>query len=64
MSVLFITHDLAVVGEIADHVVVMRNGEIREQGPAAQIFERRRTRTRRRCCSAGRSCTAARRSCR
>ncbi len=39
MSVLFITHDLAVVGEIADHVIVMRNGEIREQGPAAQIFE-------------------------
>src|SRR6185295_4133646 len=39
MSVLFITHDLAVVGEIADHVVVMRNGEIREQGPAKQIFE-------------------------
>ncbi len=32
MSVLFITHDLAVVGEIADHVVVMRNGEIRERG--------------------------------
>jgi peptide/nickel transport system ATP-binding protein len=39
MSVLFITHDLAVVGEIADYVVVMRNGEIREQGPAQQIFE-------------------------
>ncbi len=39
MSVLFITHDLAVVGEIADHVVVMRNGEIQETGPAAQIFE-------------------------
>jgi peptide/nickel transport system ATP-binding protein len=39
MSVLFITHDLAVVGEIADHVVVMRNGEIREQGPARAIFE-------------------------
>jgi peptide/nickel transport system ATP-binding protein len=39
MSVLFITHDLAVVGEIADDVVVMRNGEVREQGPAAKIFE-------------------------
>jgi peptide/nickel transport system ATP-binding protein len=39
MSVLFITHDLAVVGEIADHVVVMRDGEIREQGPAKRVFE-------------------------
>src|SRR3981081_3028674 len=33
MSVLFITHDLALVSEIADHVVVMRDGEIREQAP-------------------------------
>jgi len=39
MSVLFITHDLAVVGEIADYVVVMRDGEIREQGSAHQVFE-------------------------
>jgi peptide/nickel transport system ATP-binding protein len=39
MAVLFITHDLAVVGEIADYVVVMRNGEIREQGPAKRVFE-------------------------
>jgi peptide/nickel transport system ATP-binding protein len=38
MSVLFISHDLGVVGEVADHVVVMRNGLIREQGPVAQIF--------------------------
>ena len=38
MSVLFITHDLAVVGEIADHVVVMRNGEIREKGERAEVF--------------------------
>ena len=36
MSVLFISHDLGVVGEIADHVVVMRNGMVREQGPVAQ----------------------------
>ncbi|HEX8010550.1 MAG TPA: ABC transporter ATP-binding protein [Casimicrobiaceae bacterium] len=40
MSVLFITHDLAVVGDIADYVVVMRDGEIREQGPAKAVFER------------------------
>src|SRR5262249_3453266 len=32
-------HDLAVVGEIADQVVVMRNGEIREQGTARDVFE-------------------------
>ena len=38
MSVLFISHDLGVVGEIADHVVVMRHGVIREQGPVAGIF--------------------------
>ncbi len=39
MSVLFITHDLAVVGEIADYVVVMQNGEIQEKGTAKAIFE-------------------------
>ncbi|MBI3375142.1 MAG: ABC transporter ATP-binding protein [Betaproteobacteria bacterium] len=39
MSMLFITHDLALVAEIADHVVVMRDGEIREQGTVRQIFE-------------------------
>jgi peptide/nickel transport system ATP-binding protein len=38
MSVLFITHDLAVVSEIADRVVVMRDGEIREQGAIAEVF--------------------------
>ena len=40
MSVLFITHDLAVVGEIADRVVVMKDGIIREQGLAQDVFER------------------------
>ena len=38
MSVLFISHDLGVVGEIADQVVVMRHGLVREAGPVAQIF--------------------------
>jgi peptide/nickel transport system ATP-binding protein len=39
MSVLFISHDLGLVGEIADQVVVMRSGIVREQGPVARIFE-------------------------
>ncbi|HUL66243.1 MAG TPA: dipeptide ABC transporter ATP-binding protein [Burkholderiaceae bacterium] len=38
MSVLFISHDLALVGEIADQVVVMRDGIVRESGPVAEIF--------------------------
>jgi peptide/nickel transport system ATP-binding protein len=38
MAMLFITHDLALVSEIADYVVVMRDGEIREQAPASQLF--------------------------
>ncbi|MEO8060752.1 MAG: dipeptide ABC transporter ATP-binding protein [Burkholderiales bacterium] len=38
MSMLFISHDLGVVGEIADHVVVMREGMVREQGAVAGIF--------------------------
>lgn len=38
MSMLFITHDLGLVGEFADEVVVMRHGEIREAGSAMQIF--------------------------
>jgi peptide/nickel transport system ATP-binding protein len=39
MSVLFITHDLALVGEIADHVIGMRHGEVREAGPVRQVFD-------------------------
>jgi peptide/nickel transport system ATP-binding protein len=39
MSVLFITHDLGLVGEIADRVIVMRHGEVREEGDATQVFE-------------------------
>ncbi len=39
MSVLFISHDLGLVGEIADSVVVMREGEVRESGPVDRIFD-------------------------
>ena len=39
MSVLFISHDLGLVGEVASQVVVMRQGEVREAGPVSQIFE-------------------------
>jgi peptide/nickel transport system ATP-binding protein len=38
MAVLFITHDLGLVGEIADRVIVMRHGEVREEGAASQVF--------------------------
>ena len=38
MSILFITHDLGVVGEFADRVVVMRHGQIREAGPTTRVF--------------------------
>jgi peptide/nickel transport system ATP-binding protein len=39
MSMLFITHDLAIVRDIADDVIVMREGRIREAGTVARIFE-------------------------
>ncbi|MFM2069686.1 MAG: hypothetical protein RLZZ584_4595, partial [Pseudomonadota bacterium] len=38
MSMLFISHDLGLVGEIADEVVVMRQGQVREAGPVAQLY--------------------------
>jgi len=39
MSMLFITHDLGIVRKIADRVYVMKDGEIVEQGPTAEIFD-------------------------
>ena len=38
MSMLFISHDLGLVGEIADDVVVMRDGTVREAGAVEKIF--------------------------
>jgi peptide/nickel transport system ATP-binding protein len=38
MSVLFITHDMGVVAEIADRVMVMYRGDIVEEGSSTRIF--------------------------
>ncbi|MCA0871728.1 ABC transporter ATP-binding protein [Seohaeicola saemankumensis] len=39
MGLLFITHDLGIVRRIADRVCVMKDGEIVETGPTAEIFD-------------------------
>lgn len=39
MAMIFISHDLAVIREIADEVAVMYKGNIVEQGPAKYLFE-------------------------
>ena len=38
MAVLFITHDMGVVAEIADRIVVMRDGRKVEEGPVDEVF--------------------------
>jgi peptide/nickel transport system ATP-binding protein len=38
-STIFISHDLSVVAEVADNVLVMQKGEVVEQGPVADVFK-------------------------
>ncbi len=39
LSVLFVSHDLPVVGALADHVIILRHGRICEAGSTREIFE-------------------------
>ena len=38
LSLLLITHDLSVIAEVCDRVVIMYGGRIMEEGPVAEIF--------------------------
>ncbi|MEI2697460.1 MAG: ABC transporter ATP-binding protein [Microthrixaceae bacterium] len=40
MSIVFVTHDLAVLGELCDRINVMYAGQLVETGPVADVFER------------------------
>ncbi len=39
MGLMLISHDLGVVAEVADHITIMRKGEVVEQGATAHIFK-------------------------
>ncbi len=38
-SILFISHDLGLIGSIADHIIVMKEGKIVEQGSSSEIIQ-------------------------
>ena len=40
MGLLMISHDLAVVADMADHLVIMRHGRVVEAGPSPDLFHR------------------------
>ncbi|NPD14869.1 ABC transporter ATP-binding protein [Xinfangfangia sp. D13-10-4-6] len=42
LAVIFVSHDLAVVSDIADRILVMQQGEVVEEGPAPEVLRRPR----------------------
>lgn len=40
LSYMFVSHDLRVVSQVSDRVIVMKDGEVVEQGPAYDIFKK------------------------
>lgn len=40
LTIVLITHEMHVIRKIADHVAVMENGKIVEQGPVLEVFKR------------------------
>src|SRR5207253_1409922 len=40
LTYMFISHDLRVVASLASHLIVMRQGKVVEEGPAAKLFKR------------------------
>jgi microcin C transport system ATP-binding protein len=43
LTYMFISHDLRVVASLASHLIVMRNGKVVEEGPAADLFKHPKT---------------------
>jgi microcin C transport system ATP-binding protein len=43
LTYMFISHDLRVVASLASHLIVMRQGKVVEEGPAAELFKAPKT---------------------
>ena len=59
-SVLFISHNLAVIAKMCDRVGVLYAGELVEEGVASEVFTSRGTPTPSACCAASRGAASAR----